>query len=77
MALLARNGCFAIKVMIPPHAKGQRAPGGSFMRDVIDDAQELSETSKLDYVKPDLVDVGKIADVTLSNGNSGGDGGYS
>lgn len=48
------------------------------MRDTIDEVREISENSKLDYVKPDLVDVGKIADVTLSNGNnSGGDGGYS
>lgn len=47
------------------------------MRDIINEVREISENSKLDYVKPDLVDVGKIADVTLSNGNSGGDGGYS
>lgn len=48
------------------------------MGDLINTDRELSEDSRLVYVKPELVDVGKIADVTLSNGNdNGGDGGYS
>lgn len=48
------------------------------MSDMDDAGRELSESSKKEYVKPDLVDIGKIADVTLSNGNNGGgDGGYS
>lgn len=29
------------------------------------------------YQRPDLLEVGQIADITLSNGNTGGDGGYS
>lgn len=47
------------------------------MRDLIDDVRDSSDDSKLTYVKPDLLEAGKIADVTLSNGNTGGDGGYS
>lgn len=47
------------------------------MRDQIDDVREPANKTKLAYVSPDLVEAGKIADVTLSNGNTGGDGGYS
>ena len=47
------------------------------MRDQIDDVREPANETKLAYVTPDLVEAGKIADVTLSNGNTGGDGGYS
>lgn len=48
------------------------------MRDLIDDVQEPANEAKLAYATPDLVEAGKIADVTLSNGNNaGGDGGYS
>ncbi len=48
------------------------------MRDFIDEAQETANEAKLAYATPDLVEAGKIADVTLSNGNNpGGDGGYS
>jgi hypothetical protein len=48
------------------------------MTDMVDGGRELSESSKMEYVKPDLVDIGKISDVTLSNGNDmGADGAYS
>jgi len=48
------------------------------MRDLIDDGREVSNDTKLAYAKPDLVEAGKIADVTLSNGNNpGADGAYS
>jgi hypothetical protein len=48
------------------------------MTDMVDGGRELSESSKMEYVKPDLVDIGKIADVTLSNGNNlGSDAAYS
>lgn len=47
------------------------------MDDLINGDGDHSDDSKLTYVKPDLVEAGKIADVTLSNGNTGGDGGYS
>ncbi|MES1975990.1 MAG: hypothetical protein V4472_26325 [Pseudomonadota bacterium] len=48
------------------------------MRDLMDEVRESSNDSKLIYVTPDLIEAGKIADVTLSNGNnSGSDGGYS
>ena len=48
------------------------------MRDLVDPVLEPLEETKLAYVTPDLVEAGKIADVTLSNGNNpGGDSGYS
>ncbi|MBA4761179.1 lasso RiPP family leader peptide-containing protein [Sphingomonas sp.] len=48
------------------------------MRNQIDDVREPANETKLAYVAPDLVEAGKIADVTLSNGNNaGGDSGYS
>lgn len=48
------------------------------MRDLVDAVLEPLDETKLTYVTPDLVDAGKIADVTLSNGNNmGGDSGYS
>ncbi|WP_156397175.1 MULTISPECIES: lasso RiPP family leader peptide-containing protein [unclassified Sphingomonas] len=48
------------------------------MDNLINNDREPSEDSRLVYVKPELIDAGKIADVTLSNGNdSGSDGGYS
>jgi hypothetical protein len=38
----------------------------------------LPQHELLPYERPGLLDVGKISDVTLSNGNDmGGDGGYS
>lgn len=38
----------------------------------------VQEDDRLTYERPDLLDVGKISDVTLSNGNNNGaDGGYS
>lgn len=46
-------------------------------QDIINDEQERGGDSRQYYVKPDLIEAGKIADVTLSNGNTGGDGGYS
>ncbi|MBA4761178.1 hypothetical protein [Sphingomonas sp.] len=47
------------------------------MRDVLDGALEPLGDAKLAYVTPDLIEAGKIGDVTLSNGNGGGDLGYS
>lgn len=48
------------------------------MRDLIDDVREPANEAKLAYVIPDLVEAGKIADVTLSDGNTNSsDGGYS
>ena len=40
--------------------------------------EELGQDDRLPYERPELLDAGKIADVTLSNGNiSGADAGYS
>ena len=47
------------------------------MRDLLDGVGESLGDAKLAYVTPDLIEAGKIADVTLSNGNGGGDLGYS
>jgi len=48
------------------------------MNDFIDPRQTDTDDGRLAYVKPDLVEAGKIADVTLSNGNnSGSDSAYS
>jgi hypothetical protein len=48
------------------------------MDDLINSDREPSADPRLAYVKPELLEAGKIADVTLSNGNdSGSDGGYS
>lgn len=48
------------------------------MQDKITQTQDSAATDRLPYARPDLVEVGQIADVTLSNGNNGGgDGGYS
>lgn len=40
--------------------------------------ENLQQDDRLPYERPDLLDAGKISDVTLSNGNnSGGDTTYS
>lgn len=39
--------------------------------------EDFVQDARLPYERPELLDAGKIADVTLSNGNTGGDGGYS
>lgn len=45
---------------------------------LINQDREPSDDSRLVYVKPELIDAGKIADVTLSDGNnSGSDSTYS
>lgn len=47
------------------------------MQDTVAQMQDSAQADRLPYARPDLVEVGQIADVTLSNGNTGGDGGYS
>lgn len=48
------------------------------MQDNATRAQDSAQTDRLPYARPDLVEVGQIADVTLSNGNNGGaDAAYS
>lgn len=48
------------------------------MEALINQDRDPSDDSRLAYVKPELIDAGKIADVTLSNGNnSGSDSAYS
>ena len=45
---------------------------------VDDQIDAVKEDDRLPYQRPDLLEVGQIADITLSNGNNpGGDGGYS
>lgn len=40
--------------------------------------ENLPQDDRLPYERPELLDAGKISDVTLSNGNSNSsDGGYS
>lgn len=47
------------------------------MENLVNDDRNPSDDSRLAYAKPELIEAGKIADVTLANGNDGGDGGYS
>lgn len=48
------------------------------MQDNVAKPLDSAEADRLPYARPDLVEVGQIADVTLSNGNNGGaDGAYS
>lgn len=48
------------------------------MQDKIAETQDIAQGDRLPYARPDLVEVGQIADVTLSNGNNGGvDAAYS
>lgn len=48
------------------------------MQDKVAQMQDSAHGERLPYTRPDLVEVGQIADLTLSNGNNGGgDGGYS
>ncbi len=48
------------------------------MQDKVAQTQDSAQGDRLPYARPDLVEVGQIADVTLSNGNNvGGDGSYS
>ncbi len=48
------------------------------MQDNFAQTQDSAHGDRLPYARPDLVEVGQIADVTLSNGNNaGGDASYS
>ena len=48
------------------------------MQDKVAQTEDSAGIDRLPYARPDLVEVGQIADVTLSNGNNNGaDGGYS
>lgn len=48
------------------------------MNDSTDRLSEADEDRRLPYERPDLVEAGKISDVTLSDGNnSGSDSAYS
>lgn len=48
------------------------------MADILEQDQDAPGDERLPYERPDLLDAGQIADLTLSNGNnSGGDGAYS